>query len=133
MTGKDFGIPEETLTFFVVLRKSETSRNALDKNIRYEFVHLFLFFRLIPDSKVVSFQLPTILAPNFMSEENICYLFPGVYFQIQSKFYQIKINFRNKVHYFSLLYLHCTNICMKRRKHNSSSSSIHQHSFQNNI
>lgn len=62
MTEKDFGVPEETTTFFAVLRKSEAPRKALDKNIHYDFVLQFYFWP-ISDGKVVSFQFPTILAP----------------------------------------------------------------------
>lgn len=64
MTEGDFVIPEEILTFFVVSRKTEAFRKALDKNIYFDFVLLFYFCTAqIAKWSNFSFQFPTILAP----------------------------------------------------------------------
>lgn len=101
---KTLGHRKKTWLFFAVWRKSEASRKALDKNICYDFV--LLYFWLFQMAKWSHFRSQLFWHPKFMSKQSTCYLFPGVYSYTQSKFYQIKINLKNKVHYFSQLTLY---------------------------
>jgi len=71
-------------------------------------------------------SVPNCYGTQSLGTIKTCYLFPVGYSYIQSKFYEIK---KACVFFSSPLNLHCTNICIKRRKYNSSCSSVHQNGF----
>ena len=79
MTEKDFVTPEEILTFFVVSRKTEAFRKALDKNITLTLFSHFLLFLAQPRWQSGLVSIPNYFGTQSLGVIKTCYLFPVGY------------------------------------------------------